>query len=87
MIVMISKSLGQLKKYHLHQVLFFSFYLHQLQLPHPATTFISLSFRIQLLPASYPLPLMPKGERCSGGEMSLLGAAHLEVDLVVSCHQ
>ena len=87
MIVMTSRYLGRLREYHLHQLLFFSFYLHQRQLPHPAIAFISLSFRIQLLPANYLLPLMPKGERCSRGEMSLLGGAHPEGELVVSCHQ
>ena len=47
--------------------IFISYSLHQLQLPHPASSV-----------ANYPLPLMPKGERCSGGEMSLLGGAHPE---------
>ena len=47
--------------------IFISYSLYQLQL--------SFFFSIQLLPANYPLPLMPKAERCSGGEMSLLGGA------------
>ena len=39
MIVMMSRLLGQLTEYHLHQPLFFiSYNLHQLQLPHPASS-------------------------------------------------
>ena len=56
--------------------IFISYSIHQLQLPHPAS-----------LAARYPFPLIPKGERCSRGEMSLLGGAHLKGELVVSCHQ
>ena len=54
--------------------IFISFSLHQLQL------------LLQLLPASYPLPLMPKGEIYLGGEILLLGGAHPEGELVVSFH-
>ena len=54
--------------------IFISFSLHQLQ--------PSFFFSIQLLLASYPLPLMPKGERCScqgercscQGELTLRGS-------------
>jgi hypothetical protein len=39
MIVMMSKFLGRLTEYHLHQLLFFiSYNLHQLQLPHSASS-------------------------------------------------
>ena len=34
----INRSLGRLTEYHLHQLLFFNFYLHQLQLPHLASS-------------------------------------------------
>ena len=57
LIAVMSRFLGRLTEYH----------LHQLQ-PSPASS-------SQLL------------ERCSGGEMSLLGVAHPEGELVVNCHQ
>ena len=60
MIVMISRFLGRLTEYHLHQV----------QLLHPASS-SQLPFAID----------------AKGGEMSLLGGAHPEEELVVSCHQ
>ena len=71
MIVMMSRFPGRLTEYHLHQLLFFiSYSLHQLQLPHPASS-SQLPFAID----------------AKGGEMSLLGGAHPEGELVVSCHQ
>ena len=60
MIVMISRSVGRLTEYH----------LHQLQLPHPTS--------------SSQLPFAIDAKR---GEMSLLGGAHPEGELVISCHQ
>ena len=75
----ISRSLGRLAEYHLHQLLFFSFHLHQLQ-PLLASAFILLQH-----PASSSQ--LPFAIDAKGGEMSLLGGAHPEGELVVSCHQ
>ena len=50
--------------------IFISYSLHQLQLPHPASS------------SQLPFAIDTKG-----GEMCMLGGAHPEGELVVSCHQ